>query len=249
MFINNINPVLLKIGFLEIRYYGIVYVLGFILLYITLIKKRKKLKIKREQIDSLLLWLIIGLIIGARFFHLIFSDPLMFLKNPLELFMLWHGGMSFFGGLLGGFIALYLYIKKTMLEWKRFADISVIVGIFALALGRIANYINSEIVGTPSNLNWCVVFQKVDNICRHPYQLYASLSHFILFGILLFTWKKTKKPGIVFANFLIGYGLFRFITDFFRQDLTYFGLSIWQYMSLVLIIIGIVFLRKINKLK
>ena len=112
MFIHNINPTLLRIGFLEVRLYGIIYALGFLGLYFYLNKKKDKLKIEKNQIDNLILHLLIGLLVGARIFHFLFSEPSIFIKKPLELFMLWQGGMSFFGALLGCFIALIYYTKK-----------------------------------------------------------------------------------------------------------------------------------------
>tara|TARA_B100002003_G_C14143765_1_gene549909 strand:- start:1982 stop:2746 length:765 start_codon:yes stop_codon:yes gene_type:complete len=243
MFIHNLNPTLLEIGPLEIRYYGIVYALGFLLVYYMLYKKREELKIKREQVDNLILALLIGLLVGARIFHFVFSDPLVFLKNPLELFMIWNGGMSFFGAFTGCFIASVWYLNKIKLDWKKFADVIVIGVTVALIFGRIANFINGELVGTISSLPWCVVFSGFDTLCRHPYQIYASLSHVLLLGILLF-FSKFKKKGLVFTSFLIGYSILRFITDFVREDLRFIGLTVWQYVSLVVVLIGLIWLVK-----
>ena len=245
MFIHNINPTLLKIGFLEIRFYGIVYVLGFLLAYWFIYKKREQLNIKKEQIDNLILALIIGLLVGARIFHFLFSEPLTLIRKPLEIFMLWHGGMSFFGALLGCFIAVYYYTKKLNLNWKKLADIIVIAATIALILGRIANFINAELVGTASNLPWCVIFPTIDKICRHPYQLYASFSHVILLGVLLFVNKiKNLKNGIIFLTFLIIYSILRFITDFTRLDPRFLGLTVWQYISIIVTGIGLYLLIK-----
>ncbi len=243
MFIHNIDPTLIRLGALEIRFYGIVYALGFLLVYLFIYKKRKELEIKKEQIENLLLFLIIGLFLGARIFHFLFSDPSIFIRDPLELFKVWNGGMAFFGALIGSFIATYFYLKKIKLDWKKFADIIIIAAAIALILGRIANFINGEIIGTPSNLPWCVIFTGIDNICRHPYQIYASLSHALLLGILLFVNKlksnKKLKQGIVFLTFLIGYSLFRFATDFVRQESRFFGLTGWQYASLITAAFGL----------
>jgi len=245
MYIHNINPTLFQLGFLEIRFYGIVYILGFLLVYWFIYKKREQLNIKKHQIDNLILIGLIGLLIGARIFHFLFSEPLIFIKNPLEIFILWHGGMSFFGALIGSFIAVVYYLKKINLNWKKFADIIVIAVTIALILGRIANFINGELVGTASTLPWCVIFPTFDYICRHPYQLYASFSHLILLGILLFVNNiKEKKHGLVFIIFLIGYSVLRFITDFTRLDPRFLGLTSWQYLSIVFVVVGLYMFNK-----
>lgn len=248
MFVNSLNPTLLKIGIFEIRWYGLVYVLGFILVYLFIYKKKDELKIKKEQIDNLIIALFIGLLVGARLFHFLFSEPSVFIKNPVEILMIWHGGMSFFGAFLGIFAAAVWYLKSIKLDWKKFADIIVIATAIALIFGRIANFINGELVGTPSNLPWCVVFPGTDYLCRHPYQIYASLSHVLLLGILIFAnfIKNTRKlkDGFVFLLFLIGYSVLRLITDFFREDIKYFGLSVWQYMSILAALIGIFYFFK-----
>jgi phosphatidylglycerol:prolipoprotein diacylglycerol transferase len=246
MFINNIDPTLFKLGIFEIRLYGIVYVLGFLLVYYFLHKKKDELGIKKEQIDNLIIALFIGLLIGARIFHFLFSEPSFFIKNPLELFRIWHGGMSFFGALIGCFIASVGYLNRIKLDWKKFADLIVIAATIALIFGRIANYMNSELVGTVSNLPWCVVFTAVDDLCRHPYQIYASLSHALLLVILLVVNKiKNRKDGAVFAAFIIGYSILRFITDFFRDEsFRLFGLSSWQYICVTTFVVGLVLLIK-----
>ncbi len=248
MFIHNIDPTLLKIGIFEIRLYGIVYALGFLLAYWMIYKKRKEIEIKKEQIDNLMLFLLIGLMVGARIFHFVFSDPLTFIRNPLEIFMIWHGGMSFFGALLGMFIANFYYMKKIRIDWKKTADILVIAATVALILGRIANFVNGELIGTPSSLPWCVVFLNIDYICRHPYQVYASFSHVLLLSILLVFYKikklKKLKEGLIFIKFLIFYSLFRFATDFVREDPRFLGLTVWQYASVLVFGIGIFMLIK-----
>lgn len=245
MFINTLNPTLLKIGIFEIRWYGLVYVFGFLLVYWMLYRKREELKISVQQIDNLVIAIFIGLLVGARIFHFLFENPYILIKNPLEFFMIWHGGMSFFGALLGIFIASVYYLKKISLDWRKFADIIVIAATVALIFGRIANFINGELVGTASNLSWCAIFPNIDNICRHPYQIYASISHIILLGCLLFVNKiKNKKDGAVFFTFVIGYSVLRLLTDFFREDPRFLGLTIWQYTSIVTIFIGYWFASK-----
>ena len=224
---------------MEIRYYGIVYVIGFLLFYYFLCKNKEKLGIDTKQVDDIFLYCFLGLVIGARLFHFIFTDPLMFVRDPLEILKIWHGGMSFFGGLIGVVIVLFFYFRKYKMDYKDFADIAVFPAVIALILGRIANFINSEIIGTVSNLPWCVIFSKIDSLCRHPYQIYAAISHLILLIALVIVWKKSNKKGMVFYTFLLGYGLLRFITDFFRENPRVFGLVGWQYLSIILFVIGV----------
>ena len=248
MYVHNIDPTLFSIGFLEIRFYGIVYALGFLLVYWLIFRRRKELGIDRNQIDNLMIFLFIGLLVGARIFHFLFSEPFIFFQSPLELFKLWHGGMSFFGALVGIFIACVYYLKKLKLDWRKFADVIVIGVTIALVFGRIANFINGELVGTASNLPWCVIFSQIDYVCRHPYQIYASISHALLFGVLMLAERvKERKDGFVFFVFLVGYSLLRFITDFWRMDVSFFGLTVWQYVCLVVIVISIYIWKKYRK--
>ena len=248
MFIHNINPTLFRMGFLEVRFYGIVYALGFLLIYWLIYRKREELKIKRGQVDNLILILLVGLLVGARIFHFLFSDPLIFFSHPLEIFKIWNGGMSFFGALVGCFVGAVWYLKKIKLDWKKFADLIVIGVSVALIFGRIANFLNGELIGTVTNVPWCVIFTSVDYVCRHPYQIYASLSHVLLLGGLLYIDRlrinKKLNEGVVFWSFLIGYSLFRFITDFFRLDPIFFGLTVWQYLSLVVFACSLIWVIK-----
>lgn len=232
MFVHAIDPSLLNIFGLEIRFYGIVYVFGFLLGYYILNKERKKLKLNKKQADNFAFYCLIGLLIGARILHFLIDDIGIFVKDPLELLKIWHGGMSFYGGFFGVLAASYLYLKKRFVE---FGNIIAIPVSFALILGRIANFINGEIIGTISNVSWCVVYSFVDNVCRHPYQIYAAISHTLLFSSLLIIRKYKEKK--LFLSFVIGYAALRIITDFFREDTRILGLTIWQIISIIILII------------
>ncbi|MBI5389903.1 prolipoprotein diacylglyceryl transferase [Candidatus Woesearchaeota archaeon] len=249
MFIDNLNPVLLHLGPLEIRYYGLVYVFGFLFTYFLLWKNKEKLGMVADEIDQLILYLIVGLLIGARMFHFLFSTPQIFWEDPLELLKIWHGGMSFFGGLVGVMVAGWIFLRKKTVSFLQVADLIVFPGIATLMIGRLANFINAELVGIPADparLPWCVIFPRVDMLCRHPYQIYASVSHLFLLIILLVVWKiKQKKQlsdGILFFLFVIGYGVLRFITDFWRDDPHLWLFTIWQYVSLVVVGVSVVVL-------
>jgi phosphatidylglycerol:prolipoprotein diacylglycerol transferase len=250
MFIHNINPTLLTLGPLEIRYYGLVYVITIIICYLFLKKKTKKTGIK--NVDDFLLYLIVGLLIGARLFEFIFTNPSIIIKQPLEIFKVWHGGMSFFGGLAGAITATIIYCKKNNKNYWKITDLIIFPVIIGLILGRIANFINAELVGTITNLPWCVMFPGYTG-CRHPYQIYAAISHLVLFGIiyLIYRIKNSRKikSGIVFLSFTFFYSLLRLITDFVREEPRFLGLTVWQYISIATMIISlIIFIKKYKKL-
>lgn len=243
MFVHAIDPVLFNIGSFEVRFYGLVYVLGFILCYYILYKKRYDLKLTKKQVDNLGFYFLIGMLIGARVFYFIFSN-IGLLKNPLEFFMIWHGGMSFYGGFLGSLLASYLYLKDKFID---FADLMVIPISLILIFGRIANFINGEIVGLVSDVPWCVIFSGIDGVCRHPYQIYGAISHTLLFSGLLVVKKFSVRKGKVFFGFVFGYTILRIITDFLRDEARFLGLTAWQYVSILILITALIYYRKIYK--
>lgn len=247
MFIHTIDPVLFKIGFLEIRYYGLVYFLGFMLVFFLLRKHKKELGLEEENIYDFIIYLFLGLFIGARIFYFLFSEPYTILNSPLEFFKIWKGGMSFFGSLIGILIAGYIFCKKRKLDFYKLGDFVVIPATFGLFLGRIANFLNGEFAGTITNVNWCVIFKNYFG-CRHPYQLYAALSHLVLLFLLLkiksIKESKKLKEGIVLISFIILYSLFRFFTDFFRENPRLLGLTGWQFMSILFFLFGLTWLYK-----
>lgn len=252
MYINNLSPVLFRIWFLEIRYYGLVYLFGFLLTFLYLRKNKEELNLKDDDIYDLVFYLFLGVIIGARTFHFLFSEPNIILNDPLEFFRIWNGGMSFFGSLTGVLISALIYCKKKNISFFKLGDVLVFPATIALIFGRIANFINGELVGTITNLSWCVVFKGFSG-CRHPYQIYASLSHFVLL-LTLFKIKKIKenkklKDGILIISFIIFYSLFRIITDFFREEPRFFGITIWQVISLLFLIFGLFLYRKYKRIR
>lgn len=247
MFVNNIDPVLFRIGIFQIRYYGIVFALGFIITYLFLkyfVKKKKISKLDTKNLDNLLLYLIIGIVLGARLFYFIFYRPSEILSDPSEIFMVWHGGLSFHGGFIGGIFASWFFCKKYKVDLLSIADASVIPASLALALGRIANFTNQELYGYVTDVPWCVVFTSIDNLCRHPYQVYAALSHLLMFIILIHVYKDQKTKGTSFWAFVFLYGILRFITDFFRVESRFLGISTGQYLSLIMVIISWIIIVK-----
>tara|TARA_Y100000310_G_scaffold345545_1_gene466318 strand:- start:4948 stop:5745 length:798 start_codon:yes stop_codon:yes gene_type:complete len=233
-----INPTLLELGPFEIRFYGIVYALGFFLAY-WFIKKAKKqglLDIQEGDIDNFIIYLALGIILGARLVHVFLWNPSYYLQNPLEILMIWKGGLAFHGGILGGMLVAYWFCKKKNLSFGRVADVLSIPAVFALALGRIANFINGELWGTVTNVNWCVNFKGAEG-CRHPSQLYAAFGRFVVLGFLLVLNQKKRKDGFIFWSMFGLLGLSRLIVDFFRENARVIGLSLGQWLSLAMVIL------------
>ena len=257
MFVHNINPVLLEIGVFQIRYYSLAYILGFLFAYFFLRYKARKGLIKgftEDRLDAFMIYLIIGVIAGARIFTFIFYYPDVLLSNPLEVFMVWQGGMSFHGGLIGAIIAVYFFSRKYKMKFYFLADLLALPALFFLALGRIANFINGELWGTVTNLPWGVKFPHsaphgtpIEDIpARHPYQLYAAAKDFFLVLVLwLATKGKKLKEGLLFWWFVFLYNSTRFLLDFVREEQRFLGISTGQYLSLAFTIISIYFLYKL----
>ena len=244
MFIQNINPVILSVFGLEIRYYGLVYVLGFLLALFILMKQREKLKLTKDEIYDYVFYLIIFTVIGARLFEIIFYEPLFYFSNPLEMLMIWEGGLSFHGALLGVIIWTYIFTKKKKLHFYDISDILVIPAAFMLFLGRIANFINGELVGKITNLPWGVKFQDYEGF-RHPTQIYESLKNLFIFFVLIFLKNKNLKKGTLTWLFVLMYGILRFFIEFLKEQSSFiFGIPVTQVLSILMIIIALYFLLK-----
>ena len=244
MFIHSIDPVLFSLGPISIRYYGIIYALGFMFAYIALRKavQHKKLHLSEQDIDNLIIWLIAGVVIGARIFEILFYQPVYYFSHPSEIIAIWHGGLSFHGGLVGAAIVSYLFSKKKKISFLNLADILIIPTALALAFGRIANFINAEVIGKPSNLPWSVQFPQ-DSLYRHPSQLYEAIKNLIIFFILLKT--KQHKEGYLLGLFLFLYGSIRFIIEFVKEPEGMIGpLTMGQVLSMPMIILGIYLINK-----
>jgi phosphatidylglycerol---prolipoprotein diacylglyceryl transferase len=255
MFINNINPVLFSLGPFGVRFYGLVYSLGFLATYFFLRYHSKKgsLKLNEDQLDSYFIWLIIGSIFMARVFEVFVYNFPEYSSNLWEFFRIWDGGMAYQGGIIGAVAVTLFFGKKYNVKFYEIMDLLVIPAALALVFGKIANYFNSELYGTitnPQSTPWCVVFVKVDSYCRHPSQIYEAISILIIFGVLLWIYlyqKKHKKhdSGILFWTFIGLYGLLRFLLTFLRDEPLYLGLNIGQWISLVLILLSGWFLYRI----
>ena len=246
MFINNFDPVAIQIFSIEIRWYSLSYIFGILLGWLYC----KKILIKDKNIsqlfDDLIAFIIIGIILGGRLGYVLFYNLKYYLDNPIEILMIWNGGMSFHGGLIGVIVFTIFYAKKNNLNKFIFLDLisaSAPIGIF---LGRISNFINSELYGKQTDVFWSVIFPKIDDVGRHPSQLYeALLEGIVLFVILFLLTKKNYliRPGLISAFFLIFYSIFRFIVEFFRVPdeqlgFLYLNLTMGQIISLIFIVFG-----------
>ena len=253
MFINNFDPVAFQIISFEIRWYSLAYILGIIIGWILC----KKIFIKdldiNQRFDDFISYLIIGIIIGGRLGYVLFYNFNYYINNIVDIFKIWQGGMSFHGGLLGIIVASILFAKKNNQDTFIYTDLVSLVAPVGIFFGRFANFINSELYGKVTEVPWAVTFVQVDNLSRHPSQLYEAIFEgIILFILLLYFRNKNflEKPGLISSLFLIFYSVFRFCIEFFRvpdEQIGYliFNLSMGQIISLVFIIIGtIVFYLK-----
>ncbi len=248
MFIHNINPVLLQIGPLAIRYYGLVYAIGFLFAYLFFIKKYKEVKnLKKNDVENLILYLILGVIIGARLLLFVFYDPSVFWTNPLQIFKIWEGGMSFHGGLIGGILIIWWFSRKHKINFYEITDLLTIPVAIMLGIGRIANFINGELYGTLTNVSWCFKFPAAEG-CRHPSQLYEMAKNFFIAGFLaILKTKKSFVPGVLTWIFVLMYGILRFIVNFWREETRWLGISMGQYLCLGMIVVSVFFLIRLHK--
>ncbi|MFP4567802.1 MAG: prolipoprotein diacylglyceryl transferase [Candidatus Woesearchaeota archaeon] len=257
MFLHNINPVALTLGPLEIRYYGLVYFIGFIFAYFYLrhqIKKSRIKHLKYEDLDTYMIYFMLGSIIGARVLDFVFYNPQIILTDPAQLIKVWQGGMSIHGGIIGAMLAGWIFTRKRKVKFYELADQTIIPLMIFLGLGRIANFINGELWGTPTTSNICIDYSQNTHIinppegCRHPYQLYESIKNFAVgISLLIFTQYKKLKQGLLFWWGILLYNILRFFIDFYREQTLINGLGVGQYLCIIFSIISIICIIKIEK--
>jgi len=257
MFINNFDPVAIQIFSLEIRWYSIAYIIGILIGWIL----SKKIFISnneiKEKFDDFITYVILGIIIGGRLGYVIFYNFNYYVNNFFDIFKIWQGGMSFHGGLIGIIIASILFSKKNNHNPYNYLDIISIVAPVGIFFGRLANFINSELYGTETNLPWAVKFIQVDDLYRHPSQLYeAFFEGILLFLILIYFRNKgfLNKPGYISGLFLIFYSVFRFVIEFFRVPDEHLGylilnLTMGQIISFIFFIMGVYLIITKNEFK
>ena len=257
MFINNFDPVALQIFSIEIKWYSLAYIFGIIIGWFL----SKKIFITDskiyEKFDDYITYIILGIIIGGRLGYIFFYNFNYYLNNIFDIFKIWQGGMSFHGGLIGIIVFSIWFAKKNKHNTFKYLDTVSIVAPIGIFFGRIANFINSELYGIETSVPWAVKFIQVDNIYRHPSQLYeAILEGLVLFLILLYFRNKgyMKTPGFISGLFLIFYSFFRFIIEFFRvpdEQLGYLflDLTMGQIISFLFLLIGIYLTIKKHEIK
>ncbi len=228
----NIDPVFLHVGPLQLRWYGLMYMVSFIIGYFVLKRfaRMRKLDMSIDDLYDLLFYLIIGVMVGGRLGYVIFYDFPSYVNNPLSIVAIWQGGMSFHGGFLGVIIAALLVARKKGWDFWEIADLVSAAVPIGLGLGRIGNFINGELFGRPTNLPWAMVFPEGGGVPRHPSQLYeALLEGPVLFLILRWIYKKNLARGTVFWALVAFYGLFRFLVEFVREPDVQIGLDLGPF--------------------
>ena len=245
------DPVAFSLGPLAIRWYGLMYLLAFAQFFLLgryRIQQRPLASWTVEQLDDLLFYGVLGVIVGGRLGQVLFYEPGYYLANPLEIVAVWKGGMSFHGGFLGVLAAMTLWSRKYVKPWLTVTDFIAPLVPLGLAAGRLGNFINGELWGRPADpsLPWAMIFpQAGDVVPRHPSQLYhVGLEGLVLFAILWLYSGRERPRGAVSGVFLIGYGAFRFVTEYFREpDAGIFGhsytISMGQWLSLPMVVIGL----------
>lgn len=270
---------------IALRWYALAYIVGILLGWriAVLAVSRSGLwrgnhsPIEAVQVEDLLTWIILGVILGGRLGYVIFYQPMHFLYNPLEVFMIWQGGMAFHGGLAGVCIAAYLFFRRNLVPYDSGADLLALAAPAGLLLGRAANFINAELWGRPTDLPWGVIFPgeaaqacgQLEGFCaRHPSQLYeAALEGLLLGGLLLFLAfrrKALKKPGLITGLFFAGYGIARSFVELVRQpdaqfqsaenplgyvfEIAGMGMTMGQLLSLPMILVGLFLISRARRL-
>jgi phosphatidylglycerol:prolipoprotein diacylglycerol transferase len=250
-----IDPVIFHVGPLAVRWYGLMYLLGFGAAYLLIrhLSRLRKLSLSKDGVSDLLFYLVLGVIVGGRLGYILFYNLGQYLSHPLEIFAVWQGGMSFHGGLLGVFAATVIFCRRRKLPILLTGDILVTSATIGLGLGRIGNFINAELWGRVTDLPWGMVFPGGGPLPRHPSQLYeATLEGLLLFLILYLLNRRKVAEGVPFFCFFIGYGLFRFLVEFVRQPDAQLGFLWWgatmgQLLSLPMMLFGIAGIFYLNR--
>ena len=264
MIVHNFDPVLIDLGLFQIRWYSIAYILGIIIGWIyatkiiklTTINKYNFEQIKASQFDDLVIYLIIGIILGGRLGYVIFYNFEYYSQNFFEIFKLWRGGMSFHGGLLGVIVSIIFFSKKTKTNFFKLSDIVSCVAPIGIFLGRIANFINGELYGKISTLPWAVIFSNGGSVARHPSQIYEAILEgiilFILINYLALKKQLLFKAGYISGLFLVSYSILRIFSEIFREPDLHLGLffnyfSLGTVLSVVTLGAGLVIIMSAKK--
>ncbi len=253
-----IDPVALQIGPLAIHWYGLMYLLAFAQFLLL-----GRLRVRQEpyhsmcwtfkDVEDILFWGVVGVIVGGRLGYVFFYMPGFYLQNPIAIFKLWEGGMSFHGGLLGVLIALAWFAKRRQLSYFVITDFVAPLVPLGLAFGRLGNFINGELWGRPSDLPWAMVFPMADQVARHPSQLYQFAGEGLFLALVLWLYaSRPKRMGQVSGLFLLGYGALRFLAEFAREPDAFLGLlglgmSMGQWLSMPMIGLGAYLVLRVKR--
>jgi phosphatidylglycerol:prolipoprotein diacylglycerol transferase len=247
MVMPHIDPVFFHLGPLEFRWYGLMYIIGFIAAYFLILAgvKQKKIGWTRDDVADFVFTVAMGIIIGGRLGYVLFYNLSLYLSHPLKIFAVWEGGMSFHGGLMAGILAGLYFVRKKKTPFFKMADIVAPTIPIGLGLGRIGNFINGELYGRVTEMPWGMVFPGGGGLPRHPSQLYeAFLEGPVIFSIIWLLGRKERPAGVISWSFIALYGLFRFSVEFFRepdQQLGFIvgGFSMGQMLSFPMLLLGL----------
>ena len=242
------DPIAIQIGPLAVRWYGLMYLIGFVIAMLLgryRIRTQPALGITLRDLDDMVFYALFGVILGGRLGYVLFYKLSDYLADPIKIFAIWEGGMSFHGGFLGVLVAMALFCRKTGKSWFAVMDFVAPLCPLGLGAGRLGNFINAELWGRPTDVPWATVFPGVDQLPRHPSQLYEFALEGIVFFVLLWWFSSKPRPaGAVSGLFLIGYGVFRFVVEFTREPDDFLGLlalnlSMGQWLSIPMILAGV----------
>ena len=244
----HINPVALQLGPLQVHWYGLMYLLGFLCAWYLATRRcaSPEAPLHKEQVPDLIFYCALGVLLGGRLGYMVFYNAVAFWHQPWILFQVWQGGMSFHGGLIGVVIATVLYAKRYRTGWVAIIDFVAPLVPLGLAAGRLGNFINGELWGRVTTMPWGMVFPRAGPLPRHPSQLYECALEGVLLFVILWRYSAKPRPSFaVSALFLLLYGLFRFTVEFFRQPDPQWGTLAWgwltmgQVLSFPMILIGL----------
>ena len=251
MFINNFDPVAFQVFSIEIRWYSLAYIVGIVFGWIYCNKFLIKDQDKKYQFDDYITYIIIGIIVGGRLGYVFIYNPSYYLENLIEIPMIWNGGMSFHGAVLGVIFATIIFCKKNNQYIFYYLDLVALSAPIGIFLGRIANFINSELYGRETDIIWSVKFIQIDNLNRHPSQIYEAIFEGIVLFILLNVIHKklSNINGLISSLFIIFYSIFRFFIEFTREPdahigLVMFSMSLGQILSIIFFILGTILFYK-----
>lgn len=247
MVMPRLDPVFLRLGPLEFRWYGLMYIIGFIAAYFVVLMgaRRRKMELTKDDVADFVFTVALGVILGGRTGYILFYNLSYYLSHPLKVFAVWEGGMSFHGGLTGALLAGFFFVRKKKIPFMRMADIVTPAIPIGLGLGRMGNFINGELYGRVTDVPWGMVFPGGGAFPRHPSQLYeAFLEGPVTFVIVWLLGRKDRPAGVIFWTFIALYGLFRFFVEFFREPdvqlgFVLGGFSMGQLLSFPMAVLGV----------